>query len=540
MASMTPTNLSAPLLPTEFSIIHNVSTSKREILATPELHLSTSQKYNGRIKRWPAILCILTIVAIVSTSIAYYANRANVQSRQRIIQAMKREAEQRRIKDGLEDPGENSSIVDEDLVVNNPKTYPQQKCIQPNYLSENGKLVAVSTNGTRVPFQIKGINWFGMETGEQAPFGLWDNEQNGTSVYAIADFLSRNKFNSVRLPLCIQHILDNNSLTKIGLVNRNSNRALDLTNYITLLQTIVKALAYRQISVLISFHTLTPKEVGGLWYGAGITEDMYLKAMDIITSSLCSDTYWNVLGIDLKNEPFDGSWGTGDKNDFKAGAELLGGRMLTGCPKWMAFVEGINGEKNSMIIDGKPMKYNDWYGSGLQRVKQYPVKLPVDGKLVYAPHYYTSAVYPATYFYDDVVPGPSAVFASYTELSDEKLQVRVDASMYDMFGYIVEDKGPAVLFGEFGGLYAKDAHKKLTNQRCIDMTIKTMIKNGYAGGYMWSLNPESAYLYNPADTKRVFTEGLLMDDWRMANTVFLNALKPMDLLPDLKPTPCFT
>lgn len=55
-------------------------------------------------------------------------------------------------------------------------------CEQPNYLSKNGQLLAVAANGTEVPFAIKGVNWFGMETPLAVPFGLWENQINGTTA----------------------------------------------------------------------------------------------------------------------------------------------------------------------------------------------------------------------------------------------------------------------------------------------------------------------------------------------------------------------
>jgi endoglucanase len=52
----------------------------------------------------------------------------------------------------------------------------------PDYQSKNGQIVAVAANGTEVPIQIKGVNWFGMETSLAVPFGLWENAENGTTA----------------------------------------------------------------------------------------------------------------------------------------------------------------------------------------------------------------------------------------------------------------------------------------------------------------------------------------------------------------------
>ncbi|KAF0694296.1 hypothetical protein As57867_014769, partial [Aphanomyces stellatus] len=192
--------------------------------------------YKGRIKRWPGVLLLLLVVAGTTIAIVYKSNeshQASVERRDAYQQAL---ADRARIASGLEDSttSKPKNVVDDDGVINTPKVSPPQGCELPDYQSKKGKIWAVSRNGTEVPVAIKGVNWFGMETGMQAPFGLWDNDQNGTTVYAIADFLSANKFNSVRLPLCVQNILDNKPL-EASIVNRVTNRAVDLSSYLALL-----------------------------------------------------------------------------------------------------------------------------------------------------------------------------------------------------------------------------------------------------------------------------------------------------------------
>jgi hypothetical protein len=54
---------------------------------------------------------------------------------------------------------------------------------------------------------------------------------------------------------------------------------------------------------------------------------------------LHSASYWNVLGLDLKNEPWQATWGDGGATDFRLGATKIGNRMLAGCPQW--YVRGL-------------------------------------------------------------------------------------------------------------------------------------------------------------------------------------------------------
>uniref|UniRef100_K3XCI2 Glycoside hydrolase family 5 domain-containing protein n=1 Tax=Globisporangium ultimum (strain ATCC 200006 / CBS 805.95 / DAOM BR144) TaxID=431595 RepID=K3XCI2_GLOUD len=94
--------------------------------------------------------------------------------------------------------------------------------------------------------------------------------------YHVAEFLSINKFNAVRLPLMVHHILSNTVPNK-GMINSYSNQAVSIKNYMALLKSIVKVLQFRRIGVLISMHTLTDDDSGGLWYNDDVSEEDFLR-----------------------------------------------------------------------------------------------------------------------------------------------------------------------------------------------------------------------------------------------------------------------
>lgn len=355
--------------------------------------------------------------------------------------------------------------------------------------------------------------------------------------YHVAKFLANNKFNAVRLPLMAAWILENKE-PNAALINKNENRAISTKNYMSLLKGIVKALQFRNIGVLLSMHTLTYQDNGPLWYNEEITEDKFLEAVGTLTSELCSYEYWNIMGIDLKNEPYKGTWGDGGATDFAAGATRIANHMLEGCSNWMGFVEGVNGQR-SVNIDGTDFDYYDWYGGGLQGAKELVVDFDVANKVVWAPHYYTPAVYPQAYLYGGGTAGEGATISGYVELDDDALRHRIKVTMDDMFGFLASETGPALLLGEFGGLYTKDAHPMKTTKRCTDFTLEIIKEPGWAGGFVWSLNPESAYQYNPADKAGTFTEGMLNDDWLSANDDFVAAMTALDDMENLLPFPCF-
>ncbi|DAZ97238.1 TPA: hypothetical protein N0F65_010400 [Lagenidium giganteum] len=368
---------------------------------------------------------------------------------------------------------------------------------------------------------------------------MWDNDNNGTTADHIVEFLSENKFNAVRLPVMVSAILDNKK-PNTKLINSQTNPTISVDSYLGLLQSIVSALQFRKIGVLISMHTLTADTAGKVWFQSGVlTEKEFLGAIDTLTSKLCTEDYWNILGIDIKNEPFGATWGDGSDTDFRDGAQRIANRMFKGCDRWMGFVEGING-RHSLTVNGDTFEYGDWYGGGLQGAKKAPVEFTVEDKLVWAPHYYTPAVYPQPYLYKSSTAGDDGVLTKYVELDDDTLFARVESTMKDMFGFLASSSSPALVLGEFGGLYAEDKHPKKTAKRCTDYTIKVMTSTeGYAGGFVWSLNPESLYAYNPADTKGSFYEGLVDLTWMRANDEYLEALSAMDSMPNLAPLPCF-
>lgn len=496
--------------------------------------------YKGRQRMWPGVVLLALLLGAGGALMTIYAMKAHDRS---VELGEKFEAAE--FNSTVITGGKNNSaggggkdkgdIISDDGVVGNPKSYPPSACELPDYQSKDGHIVAVFKNGTEVPLKIKGINWFGMETGQAIPFGLWDNADNGTTAYQVASFLAQNKFNAVRLPLMTAWILEN-KVPNTDLINKQANRGVNVKNYLSLLRSIVKVLQYRNIGVMLSMHTLTFRDNGKLWYNADISEDKFLESIDILTETLCSNEYWNVMGIDLKNEPAAATWGDGGAADFREGAQRIANRMLAGCPQWLGFVEGVNGE-HEMAIDGVTFSYYDWYGGGLQGARTAGVEFDIKSKVVWAPHYYTPAVYPQKYLFGGGTL--SNGLQGYVELSDSELRGRVKATMDDMFGFLASETGPALLLGEFGGLYSKDLHPMKTTQRCTDYTIEVIKQPGWAGGFVWSLNPESEYQYNPADTPGRFFEGLVTLDWLSADVEYLQAMEAMDDMDNLQPFPCF-
>jgi endoglucanase len=310
----------------------------------------------------------------------------------------------------------------------------------------------------------------------------------------------------------------------LAFVNASENRALRLDNYTSTLQSIIKAFAYRQISVLISVDATTKA-------GTNISEEGYLHAIDKLTSSLCTSSYWNVLGLDLRSESGQNTtWGDGSATDFRAAATRIGNRMLQGCPSWLVFVRGIH-ESDDHLETGETYGFDAWSrGGGLSKTKEFPVTLSIPDKVVYAPHFYLPGVVPSA---NDVYTQRD----SATELSDAELQETVRDAFDRMIGQLAtEPERPAIVLSGFGGLYLEDKSSYRTSQRTVDYTVKLISEAlGLIGGYAWALNPETSFTRHGQAAQ----EGLVTSDWRTANEPYLEALESLNEIPHLSATQCF-
>ena len=325
------------------------------------------------------------------------------------------------------------------------------------------------------------------------------------------------------------------------LINSNTNKALRPSRYIRLLSTIVQGLGVHSMSVLLDFHTLTPKDPGSLWFNNNVRDKEYKAAIDGLAKELCNGLHWNVLGIEIKNAPNDGTWGDGTQTDWKVAAQTYGDYILKKCPKWLVFVDGIQ-SKRPITLDGASTTYRDFEGAGLQEAGADPIKLALPNKLVWSPHYYSPSKIPQPFFYDggDQAGG---IINNYIERSTEDLNNAVDQTMDDMFGYLAARESSAMVLAEFGGVVGElDLHPNKTSTRVVERIIQNFndTSKGYAGGYLVALNPSTSWPYNPADEANPTSFGLLGETWRTVNRDLLQVAYGMDGISGMDKVPCVT
>ncbi|GAA3615267.1 hypothetical protein GCM10022223_34420 [Kineosporia mesophila] len=323
------------------------------------------------------------------------------------------------------------------------------------------------------PVRIAGVNWFGFETTNYAPHGLWTR-----GYRSMLDQIKSTGYNSVRLPY-------SDDIFKPGTVPNgidfSSGKNPDLQG-LSPLQVMDKIVAYAgQIGLKIVLDRHRPDSSGQseLWYTSAVSEATWIADLKSLATRYNNNP--TVIGIDLMNEPHGAAtWGSGDTTtDWRLAAERAGNAVLSVAPKLLIFVEGVE----------KYQGTSAWWGGNLRGAGTYPVRLSVAGRLVYSPHEYATSVYRQPWFDDPTFP------ANLPALWDAE------------WGYLSKNNVAPVWVGEFG----------TTLQSTIDQTwlrslvtyLRPTTANG-ADGFNWSF-----WSWNPNSGD---TGGILNDDWTTINT----------------------
>lgn len=322
------------------------------------------------------------------------------------------------------------------------------------------------TGGQPVP--LRGVSWFGFETGNHVVHGLW--ARNWKDMITQMQELG---FDAVRLPFCPA------TLTGVApdSISYDLNPDLSGLNSLQVLDKIVQEFSDRGFHILLDHHTPDCAAISELWYTGSYTEQQWLNDLQFVAERYAAVP--GVIGLDIKNEPHgSATWGTGDATDWRLAAKRAADAVLAKAPQWLIFVEGI-GENPSCSYGP-----NHWWGGNIEPLACYPLDIPAD-RLVMAPHAYGPDVYVQPYFDDPSFPA------------------NMPAIWETHFGQFVQ-QGYAVMLGEFGGKYGQGDARDVAWQ---DALVDYLIGKGIRGGFYWSWNPNSGD-----------TGGILMDDWISVRT----------------------
>jgi endoglucanase len=333
------------------------------------------------------------------------------------------------------------------------------------------------------PFVLKGVNWFGFETPSNVIFGL-----NYRPLEEIVQFLKDNRFNFIRMPFYLELML-NDKIPDPSYIDVNINPELRNLTSLEIMDKVIGACEAKGILVMLDMHSFKPGTYldDGLWYNADHPESMVLQTWDIVIERF-HKKFWNLIAIDLKNEPHGVTWGSGNVDtDFNLAAERIGNHILAnGGEKILIFVTGSHSSPPCPCF----------WGENYMNIYDHPVTLSNQKKLVYTPHTY----------------GPN-VFDGHAYFSDPTFPENMPAIWNQHFGFVPNVTGQAIVIGEWGG--RAEGKQQQWNLKFADWLKETKTAHAF-----WCLNPESAD-----------TGGLFENDWRTPVTAKL------DLLSDVTPDP---
>jgi len=339
------------------------------------------------------------------------------------------------------------------------------------YLHTSGSKI-VDWQGNEV--RLTGLSWFGMETSNYAPHGLWTR-----SLASFLDQIEQLGYNSLRIPFSTQ-MFDAGS-TPNG-IDQNSNADLIGLSPLEILDKVVAGARARGLKVILDRHRPDSGSQSPLWYTAQYSEARWIDDWKMLATHYLGDP--TVVGFDLHNEPHDtASWGDGNpQTDFRAAAERAGNAVLAVNPQLLIIVEGVQTIGTS----------SSWWGGNLQGARTAPVNLSVKNRLVYSIHDYPPSVYDQPWFQD----------ASYPS--------NLPAFWDQMWGYLVDSNTAPVWIGEFGTKLQTDADKKWL------AALASYIQEKKLSFAYWCWNPNSGD-----------TGGILQDDWTTVNQNKQDVLQPL-------------
>ena len=76
--------------------------------------------------------------------------------------------------------------------------------------------------------------------------------------------------------------------------------------------------------------------------------------------------------------------GYGDGSDWGHAAERIGNHVLSKCPRWLIFIEGVGYNPGAPGMDNSGDGI--WWGENLAGAESQPIRLTDQTKLVYSPH----------------------------------------------------------------------------------------------------------------------------------------------------------
>jgi endoglucanase len=341
----------------------------------------------------------------------------------------------------------------------------------PGYLHTNGSDIVDSSGET---VRLTGVSWFGMETANFAPHGLWTK-----SMADMLDAVKRLGYNSIRVPYS-NELFD--AASKPNSIDLAKNPDLAGLDGLGILDKLVAGAKARGLRIILDRHRPDAGGQSELWYTSRYNEQRWIADWQMLAKRYKGDP--TVIGCDLHNEPHGtATWGDGNPlTDWRLAAERAGNAIHDVNPDLLIIVEGVE------AIGGE----TTWWGGNLKAAGDAPVRLQQANRVVYSPHDYPATVYPQKWFSDPTFPA------------------NLPAVWDTHWGYLVKNKIAPVWIGEFG---TKDTDPR--DQQWLRSLAGYIEGQGLSFAF-WSLNPDSGD-----------TGGILQDDWTTVNADKQAVIQPL-------------
>lgn len=363
--------------------------------------------------------------------------------------------------------------------------------LQASYLHAKGSKLY---NDKEQVVRLTGVNWFGLETSNLGPHGLWKRDYHGMLIQ-----IQKLGFNCVRIPFCDAMLREGAEVQSINFYGEDPYYPRDITELnkelqglkpIEILDEIIRYAGQLGLVIILDNHSREPDGYMNekVWYTETTSEEQWIKNWVSLAKRYKNNP--TVIGFDLENEPHakiaDGgsSWGLGAKSDWNVAAEKCGNAILAENPDVLIIIEGVE-QYGSTVY---------WWGGNLRGVKTAPIKLSKPEKLVYSPHEYGPEVFQQPWFDSPDFPK------------------NMEAIWDDAFGFIVKENIAPLLVGEFGIKDMKSYEGK--SGTWFTTFLKYMADNFYSWTF-WCFNPNSGD-----------TGGMLSYDWVTIEQWKLDAVKP--------------
>jgi endoglucanase len=330
-----------------------------------------------------------------------------------------------------------------------PMIFPLLPLLAQAYTVVNGHLY----DGKGNPMRIRGISWFGMETPDRAPNGLWVHDM---AFYM--DLLAADGFNVLRVPFSAQWVLyDMDAYPDEGFVSADPGNQHKKS--VEIMDTLFDMAHARNMRILLDLHRLNWGYISELHYDPNdgrFTSDGFLETWyKILDRYADHPALW---GVDLLNEPHGrATWGTNDpQTDWRMFADVAIRRIETRYPNasWIYLVEGI-----------------EW-GKQLAGARFAPLDFPPH-RVAYSAHNYGRSVVPSINTWDT-----SSLYNDWDS----------------HFGFLREDNH-TVIVGEWGGRTDID-------RDWMTIFVQYLKERDMTNTFFWSGGPNSQDV-----------AGYMLDDW---------------------------